>query len=161
MNEQQLDQAIARLNRELTPEQNLWPELEQRLGAKVNEQKSPLWLWATAAAVTLVSLIGWQLAVLPGIDKAPQASLSSAEMILLQVYEKQKAEQLRQAGGVAEGYDNWQQQIQVFDQAIMQVRQALSFYPDEPQLLAQLQQLYQQQLSFIQKATLQQPLIIS
>jgi len=51
--------------------------------------------------------------------------------------------------------------MQVWDKAIMQVRHALSFYPDEPQLLAQLQQLYQQQLSFLQKATLQQPLQLS
>ena len=161
MNEQQLDQAIAKLNRQLTPEQDLWPALERRLNAKTKQQQSPLWLWATAAAITLVGLISWQLALLPGIEKTPQASINSAEMLLLQVYEQQKAEQLRQATGVADGFDNWQQQLQVWDQAIAQVRHALSFYPDEPQLLAQLQHLYQQQLSFIQKATLQHPLAIS
>jgi len=160
MNEQQLDQAIANLNRQLTPEQDLWSALERRLDVKTKQQ-SPLWLWATAAAVTLVGLISWQLALLPGIEKTPQASVSSAEMLLLQVYEQQKAEQLRQATGIADGFDNWQQQLQVWDQAIAQVRHALSFYPDEPQLLAQLQHLYQQQLSFIQKATLQQPIAIS
>ena len=160
MNEQQLDQAIAKLNRQLTPERDLWPALERRLDVKA-KQYSPLWLWATAAAITFVGLISWQLALLPGIDKAPQASVSSTEMLLLQVYEQQKAEQLRQATGIADGFDNWQQQLQVWDQAIAQVRHALTFYPDEPQLLAQLQHLYQQQLSFIQKATLQQPIAIS
>ncbi|HSG53256.1 MAG TPA: hypothetical protein VLA40_14215 [Rheinheimera sp.] len=161
MNEQQLDQAIANLNRQLTPEQDLWSALERRLDVQAKQQQSPLWLWATAAAIILVGLISWQLVLLPGIEKTPQASINSAEMLLLQVYEQQKAEQLRQATGIADGFDNWQQQLQVWDQAIAQVRHALSFYPDEPQLLAQLQHLYQQQLSFIQKATLQQPIVIS
>ena len=161
MNEQQLDQAINQLPRQLTPQRELWPDIESRLTARKADEKSPLWLWATAAMVTLVSLIGWQLALLPATDSNTQAQLPSAEIMLLQVYEQQKARQLQQATGIAEGFDNWQQQLQIWDQAIAQVQLALRFYPDEPQLLAQLQQLYQQQLSYLQQATLQQPLITS
>ena len=62
---------------------------------------------------------------------------------------------------VAEGFDNWHQQLVIWDQAIAQVRRALQFYPDEPQLLSQLQQLYQQQLAYIKRATLQQPQLYS
>ena len=74
--------------------------------------------------------------------------------MLLQVYETQKANQLSQTVAIAEGFDNWQQQLQVWDQAIAQVRHALQFYPDEPQLLAQLQSLYQQQLELTNKIQL-------
>jgi tetratricopeptide (TPR) repeat protein len=161
MNEQQLDQAINRLTQQIAPQRDLWPELESRLTARSSTDKPPLWQWATAAMLGLVSLIGWQLALLPTAPGGSQANMPTAELMLLQVYEQQKATQLSQVVAVSEGFDNWQQQLTHWDQAIAQVRQALQFYPDEPQLLAQLQSLYQQQLSFIQRATLQQPLIIS
>ncbi|MDP2713722.1 hypothetical protein [Rheinheimera sp.] len=160
MNEHQLDQAINRLTQQIAPQRDLWPELESRLAARSTPEKPPLWQWATAAMLGLVSLIGWQLALLPDANNK-QANMPTAELMLLQVYEQQKASQLSQVVAVSEGFDNWQQQLHIWDQAIAQVRQALQFYPDEPQLLAQLQSLYQQQLSFIQQATLQQPLIIS
>ena len=159
MNEQQLDHAIRGLSTELTPERDLWPDIASRLPAR-QVTKPPLGYWASAAAIVLVGLIDWQLAILPTAAQR-SAAMPSAELMLLQVYEQQKAQQLGQVRAVAEGFDNWQQQLQIWDQAIAQVRQALQFYPDEPQLLAQLQLLYQQQLSFIQQATLQQPSTLS
>lgn len=159
MNEQQLDQAIAGLNTEQMPERDLWPDIASRLPER-QVAKPPLGYWASAAALLLVGLIGWQLAILPPPNQSA-AAMPSAELMLLQVYEQQKAQQLGQVSAIAEGFDNWQQQLQIWDQAIAQVRLALQFYPDEPQLLAQLQNLYQQQLSFIQQATLQQPLTLS
>ncbi|MBZ9610469.1 hypothetical protein [Rheinheimera maricola] len=159
MNEQQLDNAIRNLNRDLMPERELWPDIADRLPARA-AVKTPLGYWASAAAAVLMGVIGWQLTILP-TSAQRSAAMPTAELMLLQVYEQQKAQQLSQVAAVAEGFDNWQQQLQIWDQAIAQVRQALQFYPDEPQLLAQLQNLYQQQLSFIQQATLQQPLTIS
>ncbi|WP_214000879.1 anti-sigma factor [Arsukibacterium sp.] len=175
MNEQQFEQSLQHLARERQPERDLWPAIAARLelthqqpgnGAPVPmavaaQHHSPRLIhWASAAAFLLVALIGWQLAILPAAGQRTVAS-PSAELILLQVYEQQKSRQLAQVVAVAEGFDNWQQQLTIWDQAIAQVRLALQFYPDEPQLLAQLQQLYQQQLRFIQQATLQQPSITS
>jgi hypothetical protein len=159
MNEQQLDDAIRALTPNLQPQRELWPDIADRLPARATA-KAPLGYWASAAAAVLMGLIGWQLAILP-TPAQRSAAMPTAELMLLQVYEQQKAQQLSQVAAVAEGFDNWQQQLQIWEQAIAQVRQALQFYPDEPQLLAQLQSLYQQQLSFIQQATLQQPLIVS
>ncbi|HEX5792709.1 MAG TPA: hypothetical protein VFY01_05500 [Rheinheimera sp.] len=161
MNEQQLDKAINNLTPHIRPERDLWADIEQQLPPRQVQAKPVLWHWATAAMLGLACLVSWQLALLPTADSNTQASMPSAELMLLQVYEQQKAQQLGQVSAVAEGFDNWQQQLQIWDQAIAQVRQALQFYPDEPQLLAQLQSLYQQQLAYIQRATLQQPLMIS
>jgi hypothetical protein len=161
MNDTQLDDAINNLPQQLAPGRNLWPDIENRLAARAPVGHTTLWPWATAAMLGLVSLIAWQVALLPEIASDTQASMPSAELMLLQVYETQKANQLSQTVAIAEGFDNWQQQLQVWDQAIGQVRRALQLYPDEPQLLAQLQRLYQQQLSYLQQATLQQPLITS
>lgn len=169
MNEQQLDKAISQLNQQITPQRDLWPDIAAKLditaqpevvSAPSHTSKPTRWYWGVAAMLGLLSVFGWQQAQLPGITDTT-AAMPSAELMLLQVYEQQKATQLSQMVAVAEGFDNWQQQIRVWDQAIAQVRQALAFYPDEPQLLAQLQSLYQQQLSYLQQATLQQPLVIS
>ena len=153
MNDQQLDQAINNLNRAIMPEHDLWPAIAERLPQR-QSAKLRLAFWASAASLLLAALIGWQLALLPTAAQR-SAAMPTAELMLLQVYEQQKAEQLSQVATVAEGFDNWQQQLQIWDDAIEQVRRALQFYPDEPQLLAQLQSLYQQQLSYIQRATQQ------
>lgn len=180
MNKQQLDQALQRLDKERQPARDLWPDIAARLARTGQHQSQALfaaeapaaqasasqqgrsWLahWAGAAAMLMVALIGWQIAVMP-ISGQRTVSVSSAELLLLHVYEQQKARQLAQIVAVAEGFDNWQQQLVIWDQAIAQVRRALQFYPDEPQLLAQLQQLYQQQLAYIKRATLQQPQLYS
>jgi hypothetical protein len=153
MNEQQLDDAIGAVDKEIAPERDLWAGIASRLPDR-EPARPPLGYWVSAAALLLVGLVGWQLAILP-TEAQRAASLPTAELMLLQVYEQQKAQQLSQVTTVAEGFDNWQLQLQIWDQAIAQVRQALQFYPDEPQLLAQLQSLYQQQLSYIQRATRQ------
>lgn len=161
MSEQQLDKAISALAPDIVPERDLWAGIEPQLAERSPKAKPVLWHWATAAMLGLACLVSWQLALLPGTSGSTQASMPTAELMLLQVYETQKANQLSQTVAIAEGFDNWQQQLQVWDQAIAQVRHALQFYPDEPQLLAQLQSLYQQQLAYIQRATLQQPLAMS
>ena len=180
MNEQQLELTLQRLDSNIQPERDLWPEIAARLDAQENERSAGIEAagieaevvavtqhnrpgllgLASAAAVVLVALVGWQMAVLPSPAQR-SAAMPSAELMLLQVYEQQKARQLAQVMAIAEGFDNWQQQLSIWDQAIAQVRRALQIYPDEPQLLAQLQQLYQQQLAYIERATLQQPLLNS
>jgi hypothetical protein len=168
MNEQQLDKAISQLASQIAPQRDLWPDIAAQLEAVEQQPEAPTvgkskptrWYWGVAAMLGLLSVFGWQQALMPGTTSTT-AAMPSAELTLLQIYEQQKATQLSQMVAVAEGFDNWQQQIRVWDQAIAQVRQALAFYPDEPQLLAQLQSLYQQQLSYLQQATLQQPLVIS
>lgn len=158
MNEQQLGQALQQLKRDIQPDRDLWPAIAAKLTPHAPQRR--LIHLASAAALLLVVLLGWQVAILPGPAQRA-AALPSAELMLLQVYEQQKARQLGQIVAIAEGFDNWQQQLTIWDQAIAQVRQALQIYPDEPQLLAQLKLLYQQQLAYINRATLQQPLKIS
>ena len=161
MNEQQLDKAISALSTELMPERDLWADIEAKLTERSGAAKTVRKYWETAAMLGLATLLSWQLALFPGMQSNNLASMPNTELMLLQVYETQKAHQLGQAVGIAEGFDNWRQQIQVWDQAIAQVRRALQLYPDEPQLLAQLQSLYEQQLAYLQRAILQQPIVMS
>ena len=158
MNEQQLDKAIGQLSSELQPQRDLWPAIDARLTER-QVSRGSLWYLATAAALALACVLSWRLVMLP--QSAASYESRSAELILMQLYEQQKAQQLKQIAGFAEGFDDWQQQLQVWDQAIAQVRRALQFYPDEPQLLAQLQHLYQQQLAYLSRAALPQPSVNS
>ena len=127
-----------------------WQQITQ-LAASVGQPQRPVLEWC-AGKGHLGKVMSYAFQA-PVVSLEWQQSLCNAG--------QQKAQQLGQVSAIAEGFDNWQQQLQIWDQAIAQVRLALQFYPDEPQLLAQLQNLYQQQLSFIQQATLQQPLTLS
>ncbi|MDX3774129.1 hypothetical protein QE250_08400 [Chromatiaceae bacterium AAb-1] len=145
--EQQLDQAVGNLPPDILPERDLWPGLAARLPAPKARLNYPLWL--AAAVFGVVSILGYKL-LMPynGPAMAP-----SAELVLLQTYEQRKAEQLAVMTSVDQVFADWQQQMQVWDNAVGQVRYALSFYPEEPQLLTQLQRLYQQQLAYLQLVT--------
>ena len=151
MNEQQLDNAIAQLASELRPQRDLWPAIDARLTER-QVSRGSWWYLASAAALAMACVFSWRLVMLPQSDASYDSR--SAELIVMQLYEQQKAQQLQHIAGFAEGFEDWQQQLQVWDQAIAQVRHALQFYPDEPQLLAQLQHLYQQQLAYLSRAAL-------
>lgn len=162
--EQELDKLISQLAPSIEPDRDLWPQLQAKLNFA--RQRRPLQRWlsagaALAATVAFIGLLSWQLTTLN--DEQQQVitastsntpAMISAELQLLQTFEQLKAQQLSNMVAPAPGFDNWQQQSGIWDQAIAQVRYALTFYPDEPQLLAQLQMLYQQQLAYLQQAAL-------
>lgn len=143
--EQQLEQAIRQLPQDILPERDLWPELADKLPER--RRFSEWQRWSAVAVFCFVSVMGYQLFSW----FQPAAGQQSTELVLLQLYEQRKAEQLAMMGKVDQVFGDWPQQLQIWDQAISQVRYALSFYPDEPQLLTQLQVLYQQQLHYLQK----------
>lgn len=72
----------------------------------------------------------------------------------MNVYESQKAAQM-----AALGFTNpaVSRQLAVWDGAVQQVRGALSYYPEEPQLLLQLDRLYRQQLNYLETLAMIDP----
>lgn len=146
--EQQLDQAIAQLTTEIAPQRDLWPDILTRLDnteQRGTKHKSPYWF--IAAACCVFTVFGWSL------FSSYSAPVLSAEVRLIQHFEQQKAQQLAAMTQVSSEFADWSQQLAIFEQAVRQVRMALSFYPDEPQLLDQLQQLYQQELAYLALVT--------
>tara|TARA_R110001606_G_scaffold158271_3_gene301968 strand:+ start:253 stop:528 length:276 start_codon:yes stop_codon:yes gene_type:complete len=83
-----------------------------------------------------------------------QLDAVSAEADLLNVYESQKATQF-----AALNFNNpaVNRQLAIWDGAVQQVRGALTYYPEEPQLLLQLDQLYRQQLSYLETLAMLDP----
>lgn len=134
------------------------------------QNKSSAWYWwsgATAAAVLLSLLIwpqapdGTQLAhqntaqpvvALTGSESADTAvQITKVQWQLTSDFDTQRAAMLAQINAVPEFYPDWQQQLAIWQQARQQVLLALSYQPDEPELLLQLNKLQQQQIHYLQK----------
>ncbi|HLT64176.1 MAG TPA: hypothetical protein VKZ92_06595 [Pseudohongiella sp.] len=159
--EEQLDQALSRLPREIQPPRDLWAGIE----AQLEPRQQPWWKraqpqrWAAVLVVALTGVLWWQLQEEPGQSllavweqQTPEwfAALPAEQQIIAS-YEQVKAEQLASLTEVSPDVGDWQYQLAIWDQAIDQVRTALVWNPDEPFLLAQMQGLYQQQLDYLQR----------
>lgn len=163
--EEQLDQALSRLPREIAPPQDLWAGIEARLPPREQPrswwQQQPVQRWAAVFAIALVGALWWnqtpetgwapadQVALQP-ISGTAEIELLAPEQQIIASYEQVKAQQLGDLGVVSPDVGDWRYQLAVWDQAITQVQSALTYYPDEPFLLAQMQGLYQQQLDYLQ-----------
>lgn len=155
--EQRLDEAIGQLPREIMPERDLWAQMQHRLPEREKIHTSVFrkiyGQHLTALLVlSLAGLLGWRLMLLPETESLNDHALNeqSAETSLVETFEQYKANQLADVQPINEQFGNWQQQLNIWDDAIGQVRMALSFYPDEPVLVSQLGSLYQQQMNYLQ-----------
>lgn len=155
-----LDLAIQALPRSQSPDRDLWPELEARLPRRA-PRRAPL-IWAAAAVLAALTLSIW---VRPdpnpsSVTAPPVAQIDSrsAEIDLLNVYESQKATQL-----AALNFNNpaVYRQLAIWEGAVQQVRGALSYYPEQPQLLLHLNQLYRQQLNYLETLAMLDPQVVA
>ena len=90
------------------------------------------------------------------VTSPPLAQVDSptAEHSLLNVYETQKASQM---ASLNFRNPSVSRQLAIWDGAVRQVRGALSYYPEEPRLLRQLDRLYRQQLSYLETLAMVDP----
>lgn len=154
--DQALDRALQSLPVDLLPNRDLWPALEERLvglprSGRNRNIRRELHAWAVAAAAVLAALWFMPSAQSPQPQPLSQEAMT-AEMMLIRTYEQQKAQQLAALAPTAA--ENWAPYLGVLDAAVAQVRYALSFYPEEPGLLKQLNRLYRQELLYLQEVAL-------
>jgi hypothetical protein len=152
----QLDQALSRLSREMKPQRDLWPELAQQLRVRQPERRPLALRWVAIAASLLAGVLLWQTLLLPRFALFDEfagdswAIAYSAAQTQADEYELEKARRLAQLEYVSEDFGNWQLQLAVWDQAIGQVQMAIFDEPNNPLLRRQMASLYQQQLNYIQ-----------
>ncbi|RDV25612.1 hypothetical protein DXV75_10005 [Alteromonas aestuariivivens] len=151
--EQHLQQQIHKLPNERMPERDLWRGVE--LGLEASESGSkPVgtvrssW-FAIAASIAFLVSVSWlgvnQLATEKGLDgNALVQSLSSQ-------HEAQKQALLVQYDGQAALTENWQQQLSELDAAAEAIKSALAQDPNNTALLRMLQNVYQQQITLIER----------
>lgn len=163
--EEQLDQAISQLTREIKPSRDLWAAIEPALQDRqppvswyrtVNTQR-----WAAVIALALVGTLWWSQmdgpqpgqvipdAVIAATDPFGNNTALPADAQIMASFEQIKAQQLSELAYISPDVGDWQYQLAVWDQAISQVQGALQYYPEEPFLLAQMQGLYEQQLDYL------------
>jgi hypothetical protein len=164
--EQQLDQAIRELAREIRPPRDLWLAIEPQLP---DRQPAAPWYravntqcWAAVLALALVGTLWWSRLDVPqpgqpvsdptvaGIEQNGNNTELPADVQIVESFELIKAQRFAELDYISPDVGDWQYQLAVWDQAISQVRGALEYYPEEPFLLAQMQGLYQQQLEYLQ-----------
>lgn len=160
--DQALDRALQSLPADLLPTRDLWPALEERLvglprsGGRRRNFRQGWRPWREWRAWTVAAAVLAALWFMPSAQSPLQPPLSqqamTAEMLLIQTYEQQKAQQLAALAPTAA--DSWTPYLGVLDAAVTQVRYALSFYPEEPALLKQLDRLYRQELLYLQEVAL-------
>jgi len=127
--------------------------------------------WLTAAAAAGFALVTlWLLKPAPVSESQVAQQLESTTVTtqphtqsrdvvqqLRQQREKLLAQvgraQLKQLQQVPQGFENWQQQLAIWQQASGQLEQALQQQPANRRLLRQYQQLQQQQLKYMHKLT--------
>ncbi|MEX0741111.1 MAG: hypothetical protein WD071_17390 [Pseudohongiella sp.] len=160
--EQELDQAIAALPREMQPQRDLWRDLEKQLPERRHVRKRQMSLvnqaLALAAVLALVVVVSWRVLVVPDNADMPVATTDVPDPVddqlppqyaIVQQYETLVAEQQGMLSRSTGFVGDWQYQLATWDSAIGQLRTALDYYPDDPQLLAQMQGLYAQQLDYL------------
>lgn len=144
-----LERAIQALPRSQLPTRDLWPDLLAQLPRRAPRRARLL--WAAAAMLAALTLSIWvRPDLIPGTVTVPlvaQVDSITAEGSLINVYESQKATQL---AALTFASPTVTRQLAIWDGAVQQVRGALTYYPEEPRLLLQLDRLYRQQLHYLE-----------
>ena len=148
--EQDLQQQLAVMAREKQPERELWSGIELALvnePNKVNQAKKNGKLYAFAAAVAVIGIVGlmsFNLAQAPLKGNDLVASLSAQ-------HQQQKQALLVQFKDQPALTSNWQDQVAELDRAELAIKAALKNEPNNLALLKLLQNVYQQQISLIER----------
>tara|TARA_R110000868_G_scaffold52947_3_gene166629 strand:- start:2371 stop:2862 length:492 start_codon:yes stop_codon:yes gene_type:complete len=148
--EQNLQQQLAAMAREKQPERELWSGIELALvnePNKVNQAKKNSKLYAFAAAVAVIGIVGlmsFNLAQAPLKGNDLVASLSAQ-------HQQQKQALLVQFKDQPALTSNWQDQVAELDRAELAIKAALKNEPNNLALLKLLQNVYQQQINLIER----------
>lgn len=150
-----LDQQVASLSQEITPQTDLWARLEPELDEPKAHKPAQRRLAVFFGAVASVLLVGVLLVVnhVPPGDHQPDLSVvaeASAEAQVITAYETAIAERIHVLHSADSNWGDVEHQLEMFRSAVAEIRFALSFQPHNPGLLQQLQDVYQQQLAWLQ-----------
>ncbi|MFC3095217.1 hypothetical protein DRW07_15280 [Alteromonas sediminis] len=160
MSEQRLQDALAALPSEKSPQRDLWRGIELALEnpgqakndapvSEVSKNKAPVWL-ASAASFALVATLGWF-----GLQEKAGSDLSIQSAALVESLSQQQQNQVNAMLVRFEGQDpasdNWQEQMKELDDAATAIKVALEEDPANGALLQMLQHVYQQQIALIER----------
>lgn len=147
--EQDLQQQLNAMSTDKQPERELWAGIELALVNQANEPRNnrlaKFYLVAAAIAIMgWVSMLTFTASDTPLDGSALVASLSAQ-------HQQQKNALLVQFKDQPALTSNWQEQVAELDQAALAIKAALKNEPNNIALLKLLQNVYQQQISLIER----------
>ena len=148
--EQDLKQQLSAMTHEKQPERDLWAGIELALvnnPHKLSQENKPIKVYALVAAVALIGLVS-----LMSLNSA-ETPISGSDLIasLSAQHQKQKQALLVQFKDQPALTSNWQEQVAELDNAELAIKAALKNEPNNMSLLKLLQNVYQQQISLIER----------
>ncbi|WP_273048672.1 MULTISPECIES: hypothetical protein [Pseudoalteromonas] len=140
-----LNKSLNTLDKNIAPRKNLWTGIERAIVDNKSIQKNTrVWPKLTAiAACSIAGLIALNMFV---INSEPQPV-----MVMSDYFTQQKQSLLVQYKNQEALTTNWQAQLQELEEAEQAIKGALKNEPQNRALLTMLAQIYQQQLSLINK----------
>lgn len=155
-----LQQDIDKLTMDIKPQRDLWQGIElgieraEQMTSESSASRRPVrWQYAVAASFSLFAFVGWfmsqQMTTQPGtLDQPTIIELANN---MSQQHETQKESLLVSFQDQPALTENWQEQLTELDDAADAIKAALKQDPTNTALLKMLQQVYQQQISLIER----------
>ncbi|NCP64996.1 MAG: hypothetical protein GW763_10795 [Paraglaciecola sp.] len=148
--EQKLSAQLASLPRDKQPDRDLWPGIERALvntPQPVEKRNGGQKVYLLAASFAALGLIAWlSLPFKPsGLNEEDVVSLLASQ------HQAQKQALLVQFKDQPALTQNWQEQVDELDEAALAIKAALKNDPNNMALLRLLQNVYQQQISLIER----------
>ncbi len=154
--EQPLDRLLKRLPRHATPARDLWPGIEHAIaanGQRVNNRarRGPRHL-AMAALVMVAFLYGLTHYIdNPGPGASQTLNGDALVTVLSQQHQAQLTSLLAAVHDTPAVTSDWTQQLDELHDAAQAIKAALAKDPDNRTLLRMLQNVYQQQLTLVER----------
>jgi len=152
-NSNNLSAQIEQLDREIKPNRDLWPGIEQAIAKTPQELPEakvsgvPVWSKMAAAFAPIALVTGLWLNQ-SGTQQIEPEWLTPVSA----TYELQKRQLLQQVSDRTPLDAQWQESLKELEAAESALKKALQAQPQDKALMRMLNQLYQQQLSLIEKS---------
>ena len=158
--EQHLAEQIDSLPKTQAPQRDLWQGIELALAS--NDADTGLnqatvagnhvvrhsgGLYAIAASIAIAAVVGWMSLQQPVQESATEQLVA----VLTQQHEQQVNELLVNFQDQPALTENWQQQMTELDEAAVAIKTAVQHDPENVALLQMLQDVYQQQITLIER----------
>jgi hypothetical protein len=148
--EQALASQLTDLNKEQSPDRDLWPGIELALSSEAVDSSRVVAgkkMYLVAATVAMFGLIGW-LSV-----NQQSVSLTGDDLVasLSEQHQQQKNALLIRFQNQPALTKNWQEQLSELDDAAEAIKTALENEPNNMALLKMLQNVHQQQINLIER----------
>lgn len=146
----ELDRAIEALPREITPDEDLWPNIHERITSTTSRVVLP----SLAIAASLMLMIGGALYWPNGntIDKELNLEtmlIASVSVDMDKAFEKRRTVLLSKFGNNHALTKNWEDQLEELEDARKAIKESLEDNPNNFYLLKALQNIHEQQLNLI------------